>query len=94
MTHKHTGCCNNMFFSSHDEFGGSNVAGGGLVAMVVVQRVALGEGRALWGAVGERSSSNNHGPLWAFKMVVLCVFSYILCCFLLLYGVYSSCIPY
>ena len=36
--------------SSHSEFGGSNVAGGGLVAMVVVQKVALGEGRALRGA--------------------------------------------
>ena len=39
-----------MFFSSHDEFGGSNVAGGGLVAMVVVQRVArVREER--WGAL-------------------------------------------
>ncbi len=64
-----------MFFSSHDEFGGSNVAGGGLVAMVVVQRVAqVREERwgALWGSM--HSSSDNHGPLWAFKMVVLCVF--------------------
>ena len=35
------------------------MAGGGLVAMVVVQRVALGEGRALR---GERFFNNNHGP--------------------------------
>ena len=38
------------------------MAGGGLVAMVVVQRVALGEGRALGTAHGgERFFNNNHG---------------------------------
>ena len=37
------------------------MAGGGLVAMVVVQKVALGEGRALRVA-GSAFFNNNHGP--------------------------------
>ena len=60
-----------------------------LVDMVVVQRVArVREERwgALWGSAPPATTMAPFG-LWAFKMVVLCVFSDILCCFLLLYGV-------
>ena len=42
------------------------MAGGGLVAMVVVQKVALGEGRALR---GERFFNNNHGPRGGTKKI-------------------------
>ena len=76
-----------MFFSSHDEFGGSNVAGGGLVAMVVVQRVArVREERcgALWGSAPPVTTMAPFGRLkWLF-----CVYFLTYCAFFYYFMVY------